>query len=688
MRSATLPKSVWRQRLAVLAVGAMLVGFVGFLLHSNYRSQVDLQTRAIDRLTNEAHESALSVDYFFIERKNDLKNLAESRTLAVYFENQALGMSMTYGLRSSLLAVTQDFRRIVADRRIGTEPIYQRIAFIDAAGALLTDTDAGAEVRAADAALPAGTNLSDREPMVIAETSGNRFRLQVVAPYYFKGSYVGRVVGCLTPGIVQRCLLKANRVSTRSSVLVSPDSVACDAPLPGLPGLPELAHLKSGVPRLFESVAPGDGGAHNLAVRVPLQSCALTLIHAVPAAEVLGEGSPRQLVAVMGLLALLVLIGAALTLRSSMRNLLLRTRLDEASQRGQEIEEANRQLRNEIAAREQAERELQRAHDRLEERVQQRTAELSNANRDLEQEMCERRRLEAELLHAQKMESVGHLAAGIAHEINTPAQFVSDNTRFLQDAFSKLTDLLARYRRSLDTCRSGPVPAATWDELEDAARRAKLDYLLGQVPEALSDSLEGLERVTQIVRAMKDFAHPGQPDRVPVDLNSAIESTVTVAGNEWKYVADVRLDLDPALPRVPCLLGDFNQAMLNLIVNAAHAIADVVERDHGAKGTITITTRCNGDRVEIRVADTGTGIRPEHRAKVFDHFFTTKAVGKGTGQGLTTARRVIVEKHGGTLTFETQLGQGTTFIIGLPLHADPVSAGDRASPAPLQEVSL
>lgn len=286
----------------------------------------------------------------------------------------------------------------------------------------------------------------------------------------------------------------------------------------------------------------------------------------------------------------------------------------------------------------------------------------------------EQQSLQAQLLQAQRLESVGRLAAGIAHEINTPTQFVSDNARFLQDAFPKLQGLLNQYRQLLDACRGGNTPPALLEQFESGLQQVKLDYLLEQIPEALSDSLEGLERVTKIVRAMKDFAHPGQQHPAPADLNKAIESTVTVARNEWKYVAEMKLDLDPTLPQVPCLLGDFNQVILNMVVNAAHAIGDVIGDGSHGLGTITIATRRDKDHVEIRVSDTGTGIPEEHRGRIFDHFFTTKEVGKGTGQGLSIALQVIVDKHRGTLTFETETGHGTTFVIRLPVLLDSPTA--------------
>ena len=283
--------------------------------------------------------------------------------------------------------------------------------------------------------------------------------------------------------------------------------------------------------------------------------------------------------------------------------------------------------------------------------------------------------LQGQLAQAQKLESIGQLAAGIAHEINTPTQFVSDNTRFVQKAFPKLKDLLVKYGQLLDAVRGGAAPPELIDELDSAIRTAKLSFLLEQMPEAIADALEGLERVSRIVRAMKDFSHPGEDDMCEADLNHAIESTITVARNEWKYVAEMALDLDPELPPVPCVVGDFNQVILNMVVNAAHAIADVVGDGSRGKGTITVSTRGLDQAVEIRISDTGTGIAEAHRSKVFDHFFTTKEVGKGTGQGLAIAHSVVTEKHGGSIALESEVGQGTTFIIRLPIHENVTEFG-------------
>ena len=300
-------------------------------------------------------------------------------------------------------------------------------------------------------------------------------------------------------------------------------------------------------------------------------------------------------------------------------------------------------------------------------RIKEHGDKLQEANARLQAEIAERKRMEHELAQAQKMESIGHLAAGIAHEINTPAQYVGDNTRFLRDVFENIDGLLGDLGRILEAARRGEITDALIAEVDANVRSADVEYIKAEAPKAIRQSLEGIERVANIVRAMKEFSHPGNGHKQLVDLNRAIESTLTVSRNEWKYVADLVTDFDPDLPPVPCLPGDFNQVILNLVVNAAQAIAHVVENGPQGRGKITVRTRHDGDWVEVHVEDTGTGIPSRIRHKVFDHFFTTKEVGKGTGQGLAIAHAIVVQKHGGTIRFESQEGRGTTFMIRLPI---------------------
>jgi signal transduction histidine kinase len=277
----------------------------------------------------------------------------------------------------------------------------------------------------------------------------------------------------------------------------------------------------------------------------------------------------------------------------------------------------------------------------------------------------ERHQMEIQLRHAQKLESIGQLAAGIAHEINTPTQFIGDNLRFMQDAFNDLLGLLGQFNVLLEAARSQSFSPGPTGEIEKTIQTIDLPDLQKEIPQAIGQALSGVQRVAKIVQAMKDFSHPGNEAKMPVDLNRAIESTLTVCRNEWKYVADLQTDFDPSLSPVSCLPGEFNQAILNIVVNASHAIKDKVGEK--GKGMIGVSTRRQGDKVEIRISDTGTGIPEAVRGRIFDPFFTTKEVGKGSGQGLAISRSVVVDKHQGEIFFETEIGQGTTFIIRLPL---------------------
>jgi len=289
----------------------------------------------------------------------------------------------------------------------------------------------------------------------------------------------------------------------------------------------------------------------------------------------------------------------------------------------------------------------------------------SKVLRGLMLDITEVRRLGRELTAAQKLESVGRLAAGVAHEINTPVQFVSDNVQFVRTSLPDIAAVINAYRNLQKTVQSRGDVAAAASLAAEAEKTADLDYVMENAPQAIESSIEGLGRIATIVRSMKEFAHPDQGEKKYADLNQAIRSTLVVARNEYKYVAEIHTQFGD-LPAVPCYLGEINQVILNLLVNASHAIHDVVS-DTGSLGKITVRTRLDGDAVEISIGDTGTGIPETARDKIFDPFFTTKEVGKGTGQGLAIARSVVVNKHGGTLRFETESGKGTTFFIRLPL---------------------
>jgi PAS domain S-box-containing protein len=286
----------------------------------------------------------------------------------------------------------------------------------------------------------------------------------------------------------------------------------------------------------------------------------------------------------------------------------------------------------------------------------------------LKQTLEERDRLEDNLRQAQKLEAIGQLAAGIAHEINTPTQYVGDNLRFLKESFGELDSLLTKL------VEAGGTPARA------LLGEADFDYLKEEIPRALNQSLEGVDRVAKIVRAMKEFSHPAR-EKTATDLNRAIQSTITVASNEWKYVAEVEMDLDSNMPTVHCSPAEFNQVVLNMVVNAAHAIADVVGDGGKGKGKIRVKTRSDGEWAVVEISDTGAGMPAHIQQRIFEPFFTTKEVGKGTGQGLAIAHNVIVDKHSGTIKVVSAPGKGTTFIIRLPIGGAKAEADAAAGAA-------
>ena len=300
----------------------------------------------------------------------------------------------------------------------------------------------------------------------------------------------------------------------------------------------------------------------------------------------------------------------------------------------------------------------------LEEKVQARTHELERALEALRLEKEERSRMESELMLAHKLEGVGQLAAGIAHEINTPIQFVGDSAAFLEQATPGVFEALAACRKALAELAGVPGHEATVAEAERALDAADVDFTIVEVPRSVARIAQGVARVSVLVKAMKEFGHPGERDKSPADLNHLLQTTLTVAHNEYKYVAVIETSFGD-LPMIPCVVSEVNQVFLNLLVNAAHAISDM-PKDTEALGSITINTRFDGEYAIIEIIDTGPGIPGAIRNRVFEPFFTTKPPGKGTGQGLAIARSIVVDHHGGTLSFVSAPGKGTTFTIKLP----------------------
>ncbi|MCG8449554.1 MAG: ATP-binding protein, partial [Pirellulales bacterium] len=304
------------------------------------------------------------------------------------------------------------------------------------------------------------------------------------------------------------------------------------------------------------------------------------------------------------------------------------------------------------------------AYHRAEQKLGEVTVEQKRLNGKLNTAIEERNRVERDLRRATKMEALGQLAGGIAHEINTPIQYIGDNLRFLEESFEDIGTVLSKFHKLCVAARARGGMETEIGAVESAIENANLDFLQEEIPLATQQSLEGVEQVSGIVLAMKEFSHPSTKEKQPTDIKRAIETSLAVCRNEWKRVAEVSVDVDASVPSVVTIPGELNQVLLNLVVNAAHAI-EATESD--AMGCIAVSTRRDGEWLEIRVTDTGTGIPEAIREKVFDPFFTTKDVGKGTGQGLAIVQNTVVTSLNGELAYESEVGKGTTFVIRLPL---------------------
>jgi PAS domain S-box-containing protein len=283
-------------------------------------------------------------------------------------------------------------------------------------------------------------------------------------------------------------------------------------------------------------------------------------------------------------------------------------------------------------------------------------------------DISDRKLQEAQQALSQKLESIGGLAAGIAHEINTPVQYLNDNSRFLRESFNEILAFFTLLDGgALPKALTGGRSDDRYQQMQERLKTDEMNFLRAEIPKALDQSLEGIDRITKIVQAMKEFSHPGVREKMPSDVNRAIQNTVTISKHEWKYHCDMDIQLAAGLPPMFCRIDEINQVVLNMIVNAVHSIEEAIRQHKLVRGTIVIATRLVGKMVQIEIADDGSGIPEAIKSRIFDPFFTTKGAGKGTGQGLSIAYDIIVRRHGGQIRVTSTPGQGAKFILEIPL---------------------
>lgn len=302
----------------------------------------------------------------------------------------------------------------------------------------------------------------------------------------------------------------------------------------------------------------------------------------------------------------------------------------------------------------------------VEPRQLHRSLAFAAARHELTQSLQRQATLEEELQRARKLEAVGELAAGVAHELNTPIQYVSDNLSFVAEAAGEMVALASGLVALFGEVEQRPDHAVA--RARQLLEGPDLAYFAEELGPAVTEVKQGIDRMALVVRSMLTYASGGEGRLEPHDLSEALRATVEVGRVRWKYVAEVDLVIDAGLPPVTCRIGELNQVFLNLLVNASDAIAETHRAD---KGTISVEARRDNHEICIAVSDDGIGIADEHLPRIFDPFFTTKEVGKGTGQGLALAHHIVVERHGGRLTVASKPGRGARFEVRLPLGGPP-----------------
>jgi signal transduction histidine kinase len=697
------------RRIFLVLLGLSWVGYLGYLLSNLYRSHGELQSYHREQVLRDSGKRAEALAYFFSERSRDLRTLVSGRELQTYFENKALGMSMQYGLSASLYCIRESFDVFRTESRLGDSEIYQRIVFLNSDGTTIVDSRPEGEA-------PPDRGEQARWAPLLAEglpslqALGNE--LVLVAPYQFKSRLTGHLLAWLSvkkiyqhfvgpddPANLTTALAIASRllfVPKESVNLVSQEA------------FPAIESLSMEAPLGFTVPAAKGRLRELLAFRTPVSGTPLALVTIIPASK-LGGISPLVLVAVTGSIGILVVFMGLASVVVNRRALQTMEQLFEKMPFAIVVLAKDRRigLANEAAGtifacavaelkgrpwvafvphappcdHRPAAQEVTALDAHGTSRAILLTeipATIAGQNVFLEAfvDQTELKHLESQLRQAQKLEAVGQLAAGIAHEINTPAQYVQHSISFLSESFRDLQQVLAQHRKVVALVASGPEHQPLMAELSQAEEAADLEYVEENAPPAFDRALEGISRIASIVSAMKEFAHPDHRKNAPADLNRALQNTLIVARNAYSSVADVATELGD-LPPVMCYLSDLNQAFLSLVVNAAQAIADVVGSS-GDRGRILVRSAREGDFVRVEVHDTGCGIPDAIRDRIFDPFFTTKEVGSGTGQGLAIAHSVVVDKHGGTLTFDSTVGKGTVFTIRLPIDGRPNAATEGA----------
>ena len=645
------------------------------------------------RVIAENAQKAATLGDYLTQEKIFVSQIADGPEINNFLANHALGMSLQYGLQASLDAIAQSFAKTLATRSIDGKPLYTRVVYVDAGGALLVDSDAASS---ADTLPAAESGLSvDPERAVV----------QIAAPVFFRGTPAGRVVVWSDLGRLVQFLLPDPAHDPAEFVLSTAEGKVVHVARAASYAIPMHDQLMQAERGKLQSTKNPNKSGELVIIKHPIPGIPLDLTTIAPKESLLGPQHSQTFLLLACLFPPIMLVSTLLFERMRLRNAATEQRLHATRLRLQGIADhliegivlidgkgvilfINRPALILLGHPDEPQRYVGLPLDQLlqlQNSPDVQTAWHSvidqgatlieddavfNAATDRQinvaygctplydtqhgpsiilsfRDISSLKQAQHDSMQSLRLASIGQLAAGIAHEINTPAQYIGDNLAYVQDGMRDMLDYLT-------TAQAFPQDRmAEWRD---------------EIPLAIKDCQDGIAQIARIVLSMKEFAHPGTVGRVAADLNHALENTLTVSRNAWKHVAEVERHLDPELPLVMCHVEELNQVFINLIMNAVQAIE--AQTNQGEMGKIIIESRQDGPDVVISVADTGCGIPPAIKDRIFDPFFTTKDVGKGSGQGLTICRDVVVTKHHGSLTTDNRPGGGAVFIIRLPVADD------------------
>jgi signal transduction histidine kinase len=602
-------------KISAVMVCIASIGYVGYLVVAHYQAQVALQESQRQQLIQESDRRASAASYFFSAQLNALTELSEAREISIYFENQALGMSLEYGLNASLASMQELFDKFTRKSRLERHQVYSRVLFLTPDGRALALSGDGTVA----SSRPEWSRFVRRKNKMyfLTDTQQGDSRIIISLPCIFKEKLVGQVLGIIPLSLVYAHFVGSPEGSSEILALSMADKyLFLPAKQKGVLPPP----LQAAPPRLPAGVltplkSAGKPEADLLATRTDIAGTPLSIIDFIPAGK-FDMDHPRRILMATAVMALAILIGMFLVFVLTTRNTILKTRLEEAGLREREAEELNRTL-----------------------------------ERRVQEEIEKSREKDLMVLQNEKLASIGQLAAGVAHEINNPMGFITSNLRRLTSYFADICTFVQAQRTALEQ-------TATPEQLQELATTEEeldLPYLLEDGADLIKESLTGAERVARIVRDLRSFSRIDSPEYDVADLTVCLESALTIVYNDLKYEATVLKEIEP-LPPISCHPGQLNQVFMNILINARQAITP--------PGTITLKSWYDEEFVFVSVGDNGHGIPENVRDRIFEPFFTTRQVGQGIGLGLSVTRDIIT-KHGGEILVESS-GEGTTFTVKLP----------------------